>query len=87
MGSNCGAIDAVVAAVSHDLSERDRNSLPDPGFAQTPKPPIDRIPIAVFGWDIPPGRPAAKSPKYAVDDRTILLRTAAVSPIDGFYRQ
>ena len=35
--ANGGAIDAVVAAVRHDLRQRDRNGLPGPGFAPAPE--------------------------------------------------
>lgn len=48
---------------------------------------ILRIPNAVFGWNILPRRTATKSPKYAVDDCTVLLRATAASPIDGFNRK
>ena len=81
MGADCGAIDAVVAAVRHDLSQRHRYSFPNPGFAPSAEPPIDGIPATVFGWNVPPRRSAPKTPKYAVDDRTILLGTPASATV------
>ena len=87
MGANRGAIDAVVAAVGHDLSERDRDGLPDPGLAPASEPAIDRVPVAVFGRNITPGRPAAKPPQYAVDDRPVLLWTPTSPPVRRIDRQ
>src|SRR5579864_3047974 len=87
MGANRGAIDAVVAAVRHDLRQRDRDSLPDPGLAPAPESPVDRIPVAVFGRNITPGRSAAKPPKYPVDDRTVLLWASTAPPVRRVNRQ
>jgi len=87
MGANRGAIDAVMAAVRHDLSRRDRNGLPDPGLAPASEPPADRIRVVVLGRNITPGRPAAKPSKYAIDDRTVLFRTAATPPVRSINRQ
>lgn len=87
MSTNRGVVDAVVAAVDHDLSERNRNGLPDPGFAPTPKPPVDRIPVAVFGRNITPRRAAPKPPKYSVDDRSALLGSLASPSVCRLNRQ
>lgn len=86
MGANCGAVDAVVAAVRHDLGEHYRHGLPDPGLAPASEPTIDGVPTAVFGRDIPPWSAAAEPPENAVDDRTILLgrsTSAAFVRVDG----
>lgn len=62
MGANRGAIDAVMAAVGHDLGQRDRDGFPDAGLALTSESSVDRIPVTVFGRNITPRRPAAKPP-------------------------
>ena len=87
MGANRGAIDAVMPAVRHDLGQRNRNGFPDPGLTPAPKPPVDGVPIPVFGWDVAPGCSTAKAPKYAVDDRTVLLGTPTTAPVYGINRQ
>jgi len=74
MGANRGAVDAVMAAVCHDLGQCDRHCLPDPGTAPSPEPPVDRIPVAVSGRNIAPGRAATKPPEYAVDDGSVPFR-------------
>lgn len=81
MSANRGAIDAVVAAVRHDPGQCDRHCFPDPGFAPPPEPPIDRVPIAVFGRNITRRRAAAKPPEYAVDDRSVLFRRAVTPTV------
>ena len=48
MGADRGAVDAVVAAVGHDLGQRHGNGLPDPGFAPSPEPAIDGVPATIF---------------------------------------
>lgn len=87
MGANRGAIDAVVAAVRHDLGQRDRDGLPDPSLAPAPEPAVDCVPVAVFGGDIAPWRATTKPPKYAVDDGPVLLGTAATTPVRRIDRQ
>jgi CubicO group peptidase (beta-lactamase class C family) len=66
VGANGGAVDAVVAAVRHDLGQRDRYGLPDLGLAPAPKPQVDCVPVAVFGRSIAPWRAAAKTPEGTV---------------------
>jgi hypothetical protein len=68
MGANGGAIDAVMAAVRHDLRQRYSNGLPNPGFTPSPEPAIDGVPAAIFGRHVAPGSAAAKPPQDAVDD-------------------
>lgn len=87
MGANRGAVDAVVAAVGHDLSERDRNGFPNPGLAPTPKPSVDRIPVAEFGRNITPRGAAPKPPKYPVDDRMVLFWSSASPSVCCLNRQ
>ena len=87
MGTNRGAIDAVMAAVRHDLGQRDGHRLPDPSIAPTAETPVDRVPVAVFRRDVAPWRAAAKSPKYAVDYGAVLFRPATASPVRRINRQ
>jgi len=87
MGANRGAIDVVVAAVRHDLRQRDGHCLPDPGFTPPPEPPIDRVPIAVIGRDIAPRRATAKPPEYAVDNGAVLFRPPATPMVRCLNRQ
>jgi len=68
MGADCGAIDAVVAAVRHDLGQRHGNGLPDPGFTPSPEPTIDGVPTAIFGRYVASRSAAAEPPQNAVDD-------------------
>src|SRR3546814_12050583 len=77
VGANRGAIDAVMATVRHDLCQRDGYSLPDPSVAPTPEPSVDCVPVPIFRRNIAPWRAAAEPPKYAVDNQTVLLRTAS----------
>ena len=81
MGADCGAVDTVVAAVRHDLGQRNRDRLPDPGFTPSPEPPIDRIPAAIFGRHVAPWSAAAKPPQDAVDNRTVLFRASASTTV------
>jgi hypothetical protein len=76
-----GAVDAAMAAVHHDLGQRDRYGFPDPGLAPAPDPPADRVPVAIFGRHIAPSRAVAKPPKYAVDDRTVLFGRTSTPPV------
>ena len=87
MGADCGAVDAVVATVRHDLGQRDRDSLLYPSFTPSPKPPIDGVPTAVFGRHIAPRRSAAEPPEYAVEDRTVLLGWSSSTTVLGLDRQ
>ena len=57
VGADCGAVDAVVAAVRHHLGQRDRHGFPDPSLAPTSKPAIDRVPTAVLGGTSRHGAP------------------------------
>ena len=47
-------------AVRHHFGQCDGHSLPGPGFAPPSEPPIDRVPIALLGRNIAPGRATAK---------------------------
>jgi len=87
MGANRGAIDAVVAAIRHDLSQCDRHCLPGPGFAPSPEPPIDRVPIAVLGRNIAPRCAAAKPPEYAVNNQTALFGRSPAPSVRRIDRQ
>ncbi len=87
MGTNRGAIDAVMAAVCHDLCQCDGYGLPNSGFAPPPEPPIDRIPIAVFGRNIAPRRATAKPPEYTVDNCAVPFRPPATTPVRCRNRQ
>lgn len=82
MGANRGAIDAVVAAVCHDLGQRDGHGLTPPL-----EPLADRVPIAVLGRDIAPGRATAKPSEYAVDDGSVLFRSPATPTVRCLNRQ
>ena len=73
MGADCGAIDAVMAAVCHDFGQTHRHSLPDPGFAPSAEPAMDSVPASVFGRHVAPQDAAPEAPEYAVDDRAVLL--------------
>ncbi len=68
MDANGGAIDAVVAAVRHDLGQSHGNGLPDAGFAPLPEPAIDGVPATVLRWHVAQWSTAAKPPQDAVDD-------------------
>lgn len=81
MGADCGAVDAIVAAVCHDLGQRNRDCFPDPSFAPPPESSIDRVPASIFRWHIAPRRTAAQPPEYAVDDSTVLLRSPTSTAI------
>lgn len=75
-----------MAAVRHDLGQRDRYGLPDPGLAPTPEPPANRVPTAIFWWHVAPWSAAAEPPENAVDNRTVLLglsASAAIFRVDG----
>ena len=87
MGANRGAIDAVVTAVRHDLGQRDRYGLPDPGIAPAPKPPVDGVPVTVFGRDIAPRRAAAEPPEYPVNDRPVRFGPPTSPPVRCINRQ
>ena len=87
MGANGGAINAIVAAISHDLGQRNRDGLPDPSFAPAPEPPVDRIPVTVFRRNIAPWRAAAKPPEYTVDNRSVLFGATAPTSFCRFNRQ
>lgn len=67
-GAVGGAVDAVVAAVRHDLSQRHGDGLPDPGFAPPPEPSIDGVPTPMFEQNVAPWRSTPEPPEYAVDD-------------------
>lgn len=81
MGADGGAVDAVVAAVRHDLGQRHGDRLPDPGFAPPPEPPIDGVPTAIFGGHVTPRRSTAEPPENAVDDRAVLFGRPASAPV------
>ena len=81
MGADCGAVDAVVAAVRHDFGERHGYGLPDPGLAPSPEPAINGVPAAVFGRDVPPRSSATEPPEYAVDNGTVLFRASATPTV------
>ena len=87
MGTNCGAIDAVVTTIRHDLGQGDRNDLPYPGFAPTSEPSIDHIPVTIFWRNIAPWRAAAKTPKYAIDDGTVLFRSTTTPSVRSINRK
>jgi len=87
MGTNCGAVDAVVAAIRHDLGQRHRDGFPNSSFAPTAKPAIDGVPATIFGWHIAPWGSAAKPPEYAVDDRAILFWRSASATVLRLDRQ
>lgn len=81
MGADCGAVDAVVAAICHDLGQRHRYGLPDPGLTPTPEPLIDGVPATVFRRHVAPWSATSKPPENAVYDGAILLRPPASSTI------
>ena len=86
MGANGGAIDAVMAAVSHDLGERYGDGLPDPRFAPPAEPSIDGVPAPIFGRNVAPRRSAPEPPKDSVDDSAVPLwppASATVLRLDG----
>ncbi len=86
MGADGGAVDAVVAAICHDLSQRHGNGLPNPRFAPVSEPAIDSVPTALIGRDVTPQRSTAKSPEDVVDDRAVLFgppASATVLWLDG----
>lgn len=83
MRANNGAVDAVVAAVCHDLGQRHGNGFPDPGFTPASEPAIDRVPTAIFGRDIASRSAAAEPPQDAVDNRAVLLGTPASATVLG----
>ena len=87
MGTNCGAIDAVVTTIRHDLGQGDRNDLPYPGFAPTSEPSIDHIPVTIFWRNIAPWRAAAKTPKYAIDDGTVLFGSTTTPSVRSINRK
>lgn len=68
MGTNGDAVDAVMAAVRLDLSERNGNGLPDPGFTPSPEPPIDGVLAAILGRHVAPRSAAAEPPQDAVEN-------------------
>src|SRR3546814_2362801 len=76
-----------MATVRHDLCQRDGYSLPDPSVAPTPEPSVDCVPVPIFRRNIAPWRAAAEPPKYAVDNQTVLLRTASAPPARRVNRQ
>src|SRR3546814_13441551 len=76
-----------MATVRHDLCQRDGYSLPDPSVAPTPEPSVDCVPVPIFRRNIAPWRAAAEPPKYAVDNQTVLLRTASAPPARRVHRQ
>ena len=53
------------SAVRHDLGQRNRNHLPDPGIAPSTERPIDRVPVAALERNVAPGRNAAQPLEYA----------------------
>ncbi len=87
VGANGGAVDAIVATVRHDLDQRDRYGIPDPGLAQAPKPPVTHIPVAVFGRHVAPCRAAAKPPEYPVDNRTVVFGLTTAPSVFWINRQ
>lgn len=87
MGADRGAIDRVMAAVGHQLSQRDRNGFPDPSLAPTPETSVDRVPVPVLGRNIAPRRAAAKPPKYPIDDSAVLFRPSATATVRCLNRQ
>src|ERR1700761_3284580 len=87
MGANCGAIDAVMAGIRHDLGQRHGNGFPDPGLAPASEPAIDRVPATVFGRNVAPWRSAPEPPQYAVDDRTVPLGPSASATVLRLDRQ
>ena len=87
VGADNGAVDAVVAAVHHDLGERHRHGFPDPGFAPSSEPPIDRVPTAIFGRHVAPRCSATKPPENTVDDRSVLLGRRASTTVFRLYGQ
>ena len=87
MGANHSAVDAVVAAIHHGLSQYNRNDLPDPGLAPPPEPPVDRVPVAVLKRNVAPGHAAAKPPKYTIDNRAVRLRLTASTSVRRLNRQ
>lgn len=70
-----------MAAVRHDLGQRHRNGLPDPGFAPSPEPAIDGVPVAIFGRHVAPRSAAAEPPQDTVDDRAALLGRPASTTV------
>src|SRR3546814_12934070 len=76
-----------MATVRHDLCQRDGYSLPDPSVAPTPEPSVDCVPVPIFRRNIAPWRAAAEPPKYAVDNQTVLIRTASAPPARRANRQ
>lgn len=81
MGADCSAVDAVMAAVYHGLGQCHGNGLPGPGFTPSSELPIDGVPTAIFGQNVAPWSAATEPPKYAVDNRAVLLRRPALSTI------
>ena len=81
MGADCGAVDAVVPAICHDLGQRHRDCLPDPSFTPSPEPTVDGVPTAIFGRHVAPRSAAAEPPQNAVDDRAILLGRPASATV------
>lgn len=81
MGADCGAIDAVMAAIRHDLGQNHSDGLPDPGFAPSAEPAINGVPTAVFGRYVSPRRSAPEPPEYAVDDGTVVNGTSASTTV------
>lgn len=57
----------VVSAVRHNLGQRHGQGFPVPSFAQTSKPAIDRVLVAVFGWNVALRRAATEPSEYHVD--------------------
>ena len=83
VGANGGAVDAIVAAVCHDLGQRHGNALPNSRLTPSPEPPIDDVPAAIFGRHVAPRCAATEPPENAVDDRTVLARAACLLRLDG----
>ena len=82
----CG--DGVVAEhVRHGCGQRQRRGFPDPGFIPPSETSIDRVPVAVFGRDIPPRRSATQSPEYPIDNRAVVIGAATAPPVLRFNRQ
>jgi len=73
-----------MTAVRHDLGQRYRDGLPDPGFAPSPETAIDGVPTAVFRRNVSPRRSAPEPPKYAVDDRAVLFGPSTSPPVLRF---
>lgn len=86
MASNY-ARQAEKAAVRHGFGERQRNRFPDPGFIPSPKTPVDRVPVPVFGRDIATWGPATQPTEYPIDDRAVLLGTPTASSVLRLNRQ